>query len=311
MSAELIYHDLIQVPYGWRNTGIYWLRLFHGESRYIAVVTEVPGNPSFSVTNGIEDIARHVIEEFQVPRSEFSLYQIHPRASTFNPTNIRRVTIDYSKDYPANRWDPSWDEVTRLEIERDIGAPLPELPVHEDLYPRVLDRGGGVFQNIYRDIFQATDVRDLPPFHNTSRCSHSGRFQRMMEEAGTFTFQDQLSVGRKFIESLTEEDRGSCYYHQADWKAIADESVRIIAGPGREDVSAYKRAAFQSQLQDRDRGWLVSLFDDPVKVYGGRYHNGQHRGCALRFSGAAQASVVVASELVERRCVDWHYRGGG
>ena len=75
MTAELIYHDLIEVPYVARKTGIYWLRLFREDGGYIAIVTEVPGNPGCSVTNGIEDIAHHVTEEFQIPLAGFSLYQ--------------------------------------------------------------------------------------------------------------------------------------------------------------------------------------------------------------------------------------------
>lgn len=306
----------LKFPMSRERPGIYWLRLFREDGGYIAIVTEVPGNPSCSVTNGIEDIAHHVTEEFQIPLAGFSLYQIHPKRYAYSDANIRRVTIDYTKDYTTQRWWPSWDEVTRAEIESHIGCPLPELPVHGDLYPRVLDRGGGLYKNIYRDIFEAMDAKDLPSFHNAFSCTHSRRFKRMIEDAKgldnqPLTFEGWLRVGREFTESLTKEDMDSCYYHQADWKAIADESVRIITESGQQDASVYKRAARQSQLQGRDRRWLESLFDDPIKVYERAYHDGQHRGCALRFSGADRAAVVVGSEQVDRRCVDWHYWGDG
>jgi hypothetical protein len=316
MAAELIYHDLIDVPHGVRKTGIYWLRLFREGSAYIAIVTEVPGNPSFSVTNGIEVIGYHIAEEFQIDPPGLSLYQIHPSTNTYSEANVRRVTMDYSRGNPPHGWSPGWYGASRAEIEGHIGAPLPELPTHEDLYERVLGRGGGVYNNIYREIFEAVNARGLPPFRGPFRCAHSARFKRMEEEAEgphktRLTFRDEQRLGREFTDALTEDDRGSCHYHQADWKEIADESVRIITEFGQQDVSTYERAAGESRLRGRDLEWLKSLFYDPIKVYDGEYGNGQHRGCALRFSGADRAAVVVGSELVDRRCVDWHYQGGG
>jgi hypothetical protein len=40
-------------------------------------------------------------------------------------------------------------------------------------------------------------------------------------------------IGRAFTDTITADDTGSCYYHNADWKAIADESVRIITELGQ------------------------------------------------------------------------------
>ena len=103
----------------------------------------------------------------------------------------------------------------------------------------------------------------------------------------------------------------ACRFHNANWKAIADESVQVINRFGQQDASVYQRAGEQSRFAGEDRRWLISLFNAPIKIEGGSYNDGQHRGCALRFSGAAQAAVVVRTNLVEQRCADWHYQGDG
>ncbi len=46
MAYELMYHDLVEVPCGNRRPGIFWLRLYKGSAHLVAIVTEVPGNPS-------------------------------------------------------------------------------------------------------------------------------------------------------------------------------------------------------------------------------------------------------------------------
>jgi len=126
-----------------------------------------------------------------------------------------------------------------------------------------------------------------------------------------WTHHDSLRVGQEFLAAITPDDIAACHYHRANWQAIAKESVRIIAALEHQDAWAYRDAAQRSHLPGSDRWWLVSLFDDPIKIGGGSYSDGQHRGCALRFSGAAQAAVVVRSELIGRRNTDWHYDGDG
>ena len=39
--------------------------------------------------------------------------------------------------------------------------------------------------------------------------------------------------------------------------------------------------------------------------------NGQHRGCALRFSGVERAVIHVSDELLGKECIDWTYEGDG
>ena len=148
MATELVYHDLIEVVPGRWRSGLYWLRLFHGDSGYVAVITDVPGNPSCSATNRIEYITDHIIERFGISRDELTLYQIYPKTYQWGTTEFLRVTVKYSKTSP--QWQmPEWRTVTREDIEGHVGCALPDLPAHEELYQRVLERGGGTIQNIY------------------------------------------------------------------------------------------------------------------------------------------------------------------
>jgi hypothetical protein len=138
---------------------------------------------------------------------------------------------------------PDWQNATREDIEAHVGSPLPALPAHEVLYQQVVERGGGNYQKIYRDIFEAVDVRKLPPFHNPSQCTHFDRFRNMEDAAKGpdgrhWTFYDELRIGGAFIATLTQEDVAACFYHQADWRAIADESVGILTELGTQEIRA-------------------------------------------------------------------------
>lgn len=65
---------------------------------------------------------------------------------------------------------------------------------------------------------------------------------------------------------------------------------------GKADREKYLQEVERSGLRKRDRRWLDSLFRDPVSIGDGSFTNGQHRGCALRFSGARKAAVVTDHE---------------
>jgi hypothetical protein len=51
---------------------------------------------------------------------------------------------------------------------------------------------------------------------------------------------------------------------------------------------------------------------DSIRIRNKRYSNGQHRACALRFSGANRAVIEVDIELLgEETEAGWTYVGGG
>ena len=103
------------------------------------------------------------------------------------------------------------------------------------------------------------------------------------------------------METLTAQDRLRCPYDDADWAAIADQSVRTLKKLGcDQDVESYTSAARRSRrLEKRDRWLLELLFLEPIEVVRGSYNEGQHRACALRFSGAERVAVLAPDELGE------------
>ncbi len=127
------------------------------------------------------------------------------------------------------------------------------------------------------------------------------------------THKDKLDVGRRFLASLTADERAQCRYHKADWRAIADASAGIVDRLSGSRNADYAEAAHKVKLPERDRRWLLSLFVMPIDLSDGRdsYVNGQHRGCALRFSGAERAAVVVGAVTTQHDDADWIYLGDG
>jgi hypothetical protein len=326
IAHVLEHHGLIEVPLPGRPPGIYWLRFYRGVPRCVAVLTEVPGNPSASLTNAISRISGFVAGHFSVHLSELTVFQVWPKGAVTHP-GVQRVTFtdDGEEKMPGHRdgrdpdrveldaftGRPQWWSSKRRAVEQVVGSRLPELPPHEELYAAVKAMGGGTTQHVWRRVFGIVDVADLPPPHNPSSCEHSERFEDIEERVRAEGVNDELAAGRLFLATITPEDCARCRYHDADWAAIADESVRIVEELGERDQDEYLEAAARSRLEVDDRSWLRSLFFDPVDIAGGSYTSGQHRGCALRFSGAARAAVVTGDEFVETVEDDWIYEGGG
>jgi hypothetical protein len=294
------------LPLGERKPGVYWLRLLTSdEGHSVAVATEVPGNPAMSVTNAISRVADYVMQRFQIRRGRLRLYQVWPRGCHGAESGVKYVSIDHGL---------AWRRASRREIETIVGLRMPVLPSHSELYARVLALGGGVSRETWRPIFEAVDVGDLPPPHRPFQCAHAARFETILN-AGASAFPDSgdahLAAGREFLNTLTAADLAGCRYHQADWKPITNESVRIVEALGEQDTERYVVDANHSYLTGSDRRGLVSLLTHPIDIRGGGYTDGQHRACALRFSGAARAAVVVREALVRQSCEDWVYAGVG
>ncbi|MHB8190671.1 MAG: hypothetical protein ACYDHP_09695 [Ferrimicrobium sp.] len=308
MASAPIHHGLIGVPFIGQQHGIYWLRLYALDAgSFVVILTEVPGNPGPSITNGISRIFESICREHKLDLTHVIFFEVWPLGVFQNQkAQYRRVSF-----YPSS----AWEEVTLKQIENMVRGDLPKLPNHEELYRQVLALGGGVHRENSRPIFEAMLVAKLPPPHGPSRCKYKDRFDQIANNIGAEadgSSHDDLEAGRRFLATLTPEDRASCQYHRANWKAIADESVRILEQLGRCDQENYKARAELSDLDDEDRRWLVSLFDDPIRADEDEYSNGQHRGCALRFSGASRAAIHVDYELLSHEIEPgWTYVGGG
>lgn len=304
-AAELIYHGLIKVGTGLPT--ICWLRLYARRRERIAVLTEVPGNPGTSVTNGLETLIDWICRVHAVERSRLTVFEIWPiGAATMTSPRVSRVRLA-----PALRWEPA----SRGNIEALVGGPLSELPDHDHLYPMVRSLGGGRLCEPERELFEALPVDRLPPPHNPSRCDHYPRFERierqLQKRRGQKTFAVTLEAGREFVASLTAADASHCRLHQGNWKVIADASARIVDKLGECEPEVYVAEAKGARLPTRDRDILISLFTDPIVVLGGSFNNGQHRSCGARLSGADRVAVVIGYRALEPYYDDWVYGGGG
>lgn len=261
------------------------------------MLTEVPGNPGLSVCNNIEGIQEHLNDQFSVDLARLTMFEIRPTGCWGFKEEVTCLRVDSVPHV-------EWTEVGIDEIVRAAGEPLPSLPSHDDLYAEVRVAGGGVFEPILWQVFEPVPVDQIPVPHNPSNCEHYERF-KSLETSGV------KPAGRRFIDSLTETDQQTCRYHHADWQWIAQESVRIITELGHVEGGEYVDAVNRIDGRADDQSWLRSLFDDPIDVAGGEFTNGQHRACALRFSGASHAAMVVGDDHRGDDEQIWIYQGDG
>jgi hypothetical protein len=297
-SGQLLFHDLFRRSKPLRL--IVWLRLFRlPRERHLAFVTEVPGNPDPG--RGATFFRSLVAREFSVDQASLDLVVIWPKRqvdgrivdaawyglpsnSSFNLQNLDRVTI------------------------RAAVALLPPLPDHSQLLAKVL-KLGGERRDLKSDGWEVVDVASLPPPHLPFKCHHKERFEKMVGSGRTI--EAHLLAGRRFLESLTDHDLKQCPYHKADWDTIADASAEIIELNRRGDASDFIAQANRRRLPARDKRCLVDLFDEPIVLRKDRtkYVNGQHRGCAVRFSGAARVAVVIEGAITNEDPAAWVYLG--
>jgi hypothetical protein len=305
VPPALIYHDLITRASGRSNDGIYWLRIYAEGTKRVAVVTEVPGNPGQNVMNASERIVDEIERRLSPDSPMGWVYIVMPRGSA-EPDRCLTWRVEVAPEL-------RWLDASIAEIEDVVGQRLAPLPPHDDLLWRVVTAGGDLEDQIEEPIYQAIPVDALPPPHAPWKCAHAARFEAMKAALGEAHVSDQelAAIGEKFIASLTADDIASCRYHAADWRSIAEESVRTLersASTDREDLVAQARS---STLPPTELRWLVSLFQDPVVAHDLTYGNGQHRGCALRFSGATHAVVVRGFRTCRVDPGVWVYQGDG
>lgn len=139
--------------------------------------------------------------------------------------------------------------------------------------------------------FVVVSIETLPYVHGPFRCPHAGRFQQIEREHPELF---SAEIGKRWYQELTHEQRVVCEYHQADWRSIADASVRVLdqaaLGIGKGDLTA---TCAEQGLVGQDLVWLLSLFADPILWRPGAQclENGQHRLCAARAAGAERVAV--------------------
>ena len=133
-------------------------------------------------------------------------------------------------------------------------------------------------------------VDQLPAPHGPFRCDFGDKFDEQAEDAQPGRGGAQYLA---YLDEMGATGRESCHYHQSDWRAIAEAAQELLAQHGsRPDTDVIGAAADALPLSTKDKRWLYSLFADPIVVGSdGTFINGQHRGCALRFSGWPVAVV--------------------
>lgn len=297
MTYELRYNNLITVASNdTSRSSIYWLRLLCDAPSVVAIVTEVPLNPGRPMPENEDKIRSHIELILGASIRQLTFYRVLPRGYPLpeSPVVLTKARISISLDL----------------LETSLGLPLPPLPENKELRTRVLELGSAAAKHERRTVFEAVSTANLPPPHNPYRCAHRSRFNNMREED---RWADASEAGSRFISSLSTEDAAACWWHQAaDWAIVANESVRVVETVGRlMPEGNYRRAARQAGLSDKNRPWLISLFEEPIIVTGGGYTDGQHRSCALRLSGAPRVAAVTGYENVAIRTNDWQYMGDG
>ncbi len=304
MPRKLLFHDLIMAPAREHGYGVYWLRLYAVGATRVAVVTEVPGNPGQSVVNASEAIVEEILRQFEVDAGSLALFLVMPSGFTGGALTAWQV-----HDSPELRWD----RVTIGDIEGFVGQPLAALPAHVDLLDRVLALGGDANDEVHEPVFEAIPVDKLPPPHLPFKCALAERFEAIKANVGPEDVDqaDSVRLGEQFLATLTADDRASCDFHAADWRSIAEESVRILETSPSADQDGLVTLARSCPLPSSDRRWLASLFGQPVVVHERSFGDGQHRGCALRFSGARQAVVVRRFRTLRVEPGVWIYGGDG
>lgn len=271
------------------SSGIYWVCSYESATDAVVVVTEVPGNPGRSVVNTISQIATDLRQRSLVPTSNARWFACFPGGfggqsrATYIEASVGESGV---VDWPGV-------EYSIEEMDSLLGAPLARLPAHEDVLSRVLDLGGVLPPppDVLR--WEIVPGESLPPPGDPFRCDLHAEFLAFVAQHESVG-RSRAEASAMFFDSLSANDYGRCRRHTGDWAKIAATAVSIVQHLGAfADVGAVRASAEEYGLEPSERDWLYSIFEDPMWWNEDGYGNGQHRGCALRASGAPQ--VILAA----------------
>src|SRR6266699_126560 len=176
-----------------------------------------------------------------------------------------------------------------------VRGPLWLLPSHAEVLERKLAAGGELDEALSAECYVIAPVAEVPPLHHPLRCAHAESFERFVESEGGRDQHGRVArdVREKFYGQLTEQDFAACPYHDGNWLAITQESVRIVRELGEIlDPVALDAALKTAHLSGRDRFCLWSMFrHEPVMWSGNQFIGGS--------TGRAQArpAPVPAAHL--------------
>lgn len=283
-DLPLVRHGLLVVDAA-RTSAICWARVFSGPATSVITLTEVPANLGGGVINRVELFCRELACEMTLTNSRW--FTCIP-AGFCGMEEARWSEVTFGD--PATLEIPTWNPTTLADVAAIVGGPWPGMPEHSALVQMVLDAGGQLEEPVPTTMFDIAPVETMPAPHEPFKCAHHDRFRAMRAQNSA---ADEVEIGQRFIASLTADDYLACRFHAADWKKIAAAAVTAIrthgSNPTRRQLDAACAAA---GLTSTESGWFSSLFgSESIQLGGGQYLNGQHRGCAIRASGAAEFVV--------------------
>ncbi len=306
---RLVFNDPVAIPPERRGRGVYWLRIYRDENAAVVLVTEVPGNPGSSISNSASRIARWILDNVLDGVSDVRWFHCYPAGMYDIEPKVRYAELTFAEPDLAPIWRNH--RIPRKRIEELIGQPLTLLPDHDEVLMRVIAAGGSLTAQPNLPRYVVVDVADMPPPKNPFRCVHHKRFQAFVK-----AYPPRLDdrYGREardaFYATLTAGDYMKCKrYHSGDWRAVCSEAVRIVEALGDlPPMDALDAAIDSANLTKNDLRWLRSIFGDLMGWVDDDWSNGQHRGCAIRASGA-EPNVVAEDGPLSGPPTTWEMKG--
>ncbi|MFJ1757339.1 hypothetical protein [Kitasatospora sp. NPDC088134] len=265
--------------------------------RTVAVVTQVFAE-GMGLTTGVEQYAAAVWEQW-CPQEVVPPLWVQRQLLGDGPAGEQSVfedepvwelpgfeLVEFGEVEPYRLGAPRWWPITAEEVERLVGGPVDA------------GRGGGYVAPVPEpepeQRFEVMEVARLgvPSPFRTAGCMPAGAAR-------------PPGRGRRLARAIG--GRGCCWYHEGDWRPVAEFAVGVLAegvaaGIGAEGMAAFAlRRAREDGLDSWQRQALDSLFglDSAITPDGaGGFVNGQHRSRAM-LDQEVQRTVVlmtVASE---------------
>jgi hypothetical protein len=120
-------HDIERYAYpGWHgHQSACRLRIWQQERESIVIVTELEGNPGTSITNRVEALAMQVYREFELWPAFTHWIEHYPPDASYGETFAE---VSFTPDPQKGLTRPQWRALTRADVERLTGEPLPDAP---------------------------------------------------------------------------------------------------------------------------------------------------------------------------------------
>jgi hypothetical protein len=274
---------------------VFWVRIYRDTHSAVVIIADVPANPGPSPDIVDVEIATQLARDYELGDLNVRWFICYPgKYSAGRPSSVTKYhEAGFSGTKITRIYCRGAREIPRSEISGAIGRSLDLMPRHEEVLECVFAVGGRLEYpgRPTRYIILPATARSIPPPIRPFKCAYREDFGRFIWARGLdprASSSIPANVREEFYSQLTEADYHACSYHQADWRTIAAEAVRIVRAMGEYPRSwKVEEAVKATSLTESDHGWLLSLLQsNPIRWSGHDFIEGQHRGCALRNCGA-------------------------